>query len=544
MINCPNCAQPSDDSRPVCAACGSALDQPPTPAEENPISAADQPAETLVDPCDIPEINTSDDPPAPARKKRRWLPWVIVGGILLELILTVLAALWVYDLFFKNTNTTPLAHSVYVSRINYTETVVIFDDQIHICLENIRYDDDVPFIGISPLQDSVAYITENDEAYVVTAFSDPVLIDRDVQGMIFSLDSRYLLYSQKTDDTSRILRYSLDTASSELVTDAYEPETFISSPNLQSVYYEKPDATAYLWKQGETVQVTPEEGMHVYALSDDAEYVYSYRYGEDSASLFISNGLSGGYTQLGQLPLDYESSLYFNVDASEVLFCATDGYSYLSREGQTPVLVCQGAFSYPVLPYTVAYSGFPYAYLDTLVGSQMVAGANLFTLGETVDQTVHLCSHNDEYILSQDCSQILIYQDRKLYRADTKTGAKEILAVNIDVKDLDASTDLNIVYFVTNNGEVYYINGTKLSRIANVSNAKFVYVNYQGTACFIECSDGLYVTSHSNDAEHLSVVAGDIEQVQMGPNQFIIETSVGIYVSNGFSDPVQRIEFY
>lgn len=492
--------------------------QPEQPVE--PVAYA--PAQPVQEAFDAPE----QQPAAPARSNKKLLIAILAAASAVILLLVLILSL------SGGGNFTHVKHSVRVVDLNDSEYLVIFDGEKGAVLDaSVDYE-------VSPVGNALAYLDEDGSLYYLEAGEDAIKVASDADVVQFSSDGKYLLYTCAQDEGDSRDLFLVKAGDTDAVRIATGIQNGIFSPDAQTFYYQDDDKH-YLWQDGEVTEVSVGKDYRILSISNDADYVYSVKIEDEKSTLYVQEGFDGDRLKLAKSGAFSSGRFVMNADGSELLF-QLDEAIYLSRNGEEAEKLIGSSLRSFILPDTALYTDAlsRSIMVKTFVGTQLIAGNGLYTLGETGEDTVKLASSVDEVMLAQDGKSILYSKEDKLYRIDDvwDGNSAERIAENIDIDSFYASADLSVVYLLSDDDDLYYLDGDEAERIKGGNDIQTVKLSGNGKTCFVKRDGEWWFSNKGDDLEKIEGVDTEDVTLYVDLTHAVIVTDEAIYVSNGDED--------
>ena len=253
--------------------------------------------------------------------------------------------------------------------------------------------------------------------------------------------------------------YLFDGKSTVLIDHDVE-DNFCISPDGRSVGYTKASGSGsdhysgYVYTGGKISEFGIDRMP--FAIADQAEYIYYFRYENQKNSLYVRNGLTGtSDVKLAVSP----SRIFFNNTLSEVVF-TDQKVSYISEKAGEKIIISQNGDASVILPYGCSVCQVHGWFADagiystrTFRNSYLVCGDSLFYLSKRVKPT-KLASDIDQVYLSNDGETVFYLKsgDIRSSTADRLDKQPDILASN--VYSFTVTADGSMLYYISSNYEL------------------------------------------------------------------------------------------
>jgi len=314
------------------------------------------------------------------------------------------------------------------------------------------------------------------------------------------------------------------------------------SPNGGTVAYVKgwdyygDDGTAYFWDGSEH-----EIGRNkiIFAVADNAKYIYYNKY-ESDEYVYTTYVQQGDDDNTRVKLTDSVGSIYFNRDMSEIFF--TDGEkTYLCKQAGEKMRLGSGELS-PVLPSNI--QTFYASSSDYLVVYGVDSFANIYLLNYADDKILFLNSDSTTSSVTSGSYQCMVANDGRtlvflkgdsLRMIDATRPNAEATTLAEDVYDFTITEDASVVFYLTNDGEIYSVKGTNRPQLVSddPDTSWLSTVLYQGKTLYFLCDDALYCSS----GERATKVATFEEDLN-----FVYTTRFGVYMYT--SDNDETVVYY
>ncbi len=499
----------------------------PVQLQQNETHQAEQPQmSTMQQPMNQSQLqmNSSNSNMQTTRKKIPMKLIALGGG---ALVVIIVAVLLITKFFFTSSDYFYYSEdsiSAWREYIDHeTGDIFVLNDNIIVSAEdmaNYTYSPDYLTFAVLAYDDTLSVVTKKGLEEIAEQVNNYVISD-DGSKIV------YIDYDEDRDDIGDLYSYDVAKGESKKISSNCFSTDIKISPDGNSIAYIKDYEDEDKFKLFTSIdgkEAVVGNGMIPIAISNNGSYLYYL----DGDKIYVKTT-----DDKQRLASNYDGTLYFNYDYSEVLY-EDDDNTYISIKGSEKQKVSDDDFYSIVLPDRVMISGG--RYLDSSsFGSYtyIVLGIKNFTnqvyeLDSEyyfVDSKLECHPICPEYVdcvkISEDGKSILYSYEGSLYYQTNLTDKKlkpERIAKDIDIDEFVANADLTDVYFVNYDDELMYVNSKgKTSKIADDVSLDFLYKDFKDdTFYFLQDEDDGYGTLYYSKEGSKKTKIKDADNVRLG----------------------------
>ena len=441
----------------------------------------------------------------------------IIGGAVLFLVVFVLVPALVG--IFSTGGFQFAENSV---RVQYNsennQSFVMSDEKI------FELDEDGIFVKQNYLGNVAAYLSNYGDTgrdLTVIYKGKSLEIDDEVTGFEISHDGDKIAYvkSTKSNRVGDLYVYDISGKKSKKIDEDVYSKYFTLSPNGKTIMYlgdadadesEEIECTAYLSVNGGKPKEIRDNFIPI-SISDKGKIQYGFEFDDrlsEDGELVVYKGKKST-----DLNVDFEelTLVQFNDDKSEILYSDNEK-TYVSENAKEPIKIVNNASCTLVIPPNIKYaytSGYSFRYRTYGIDSfkDKVVESLGFQYIDRKYETEKIASDVLDAFISKNGKELLVLDGKgNLERVDINKGKSKAREIADDVSSFYVSSDLEYVYYLDDNSDLFYIKGNSKPKEIESDVEKF-YVFDHNKACFIKDSDEdggtLYISSSGSKPKEI-----------------------------------------